>query len=68
MEVLSPWVTLDLPKSQLAAQLGTIPATLSRAFYQLKNEDLIAVKGAEIQLLDCDRLRALAKQGDGIKN
>jgi CRP/FNR family transcriptional regulator len=68
VEVLSPWVTLDLPKSQLAAQLGTIPATLSRAFYQLKNEDLIAVKGAEIQLLDCDRLRALAKQGDGIKN
>lgn len=60
-------VTLDLTKSQLAAALGTIPATLSRAFYYLSSEGLIAVNGAQIELLDCDRLQALSqllKQGD----
>jgi CRP/FNR family transcriptional regulator len=50
-------VTLDLTKSQLAATLGTIPATLSRAFYRLSSEGLITVNGAQIELLDCDRLQ-----------
>jgi CRP/FNR family transcriptional regulator, dissimilatory nitrate respiration regulator len=60
-------VTLDLTKSQLAAALGTIPATLSRAFYYLSSEGLIAVNGSQIELLDCDRLQALSqilKQSD----
>ncbi|WP_019501174.1 Crp/Fnr family transcriptional regulator [Pseudanabaena sp. PCC 6802] len=53
-------VTLDLTKSQLAATLGTIPATLSRAFYRLTSEGLIAVHGAQIELLDRDRLQSLS--------
>ncbi len=35
-------VTLDLPKSQLATALGTVPATLCRAFYFLSSEGLMA--------------------------
>ena len=38
-------VTLDLTKTQLAAVLGTIPATLSRAFYRLSSKGIIAVNG-----------------------
>jgi CRP/FNR family transcriptional regulator, dissimilatory nitrate respiration regulator len=49
-------VTLSLTKSQLAAALGTIPATLSRALYRLSTEGLIAVNGPQIELLDRDRL------------
>lgn len=54
-------VTLDLTKSQLASTLGTIPATLSRAFYSLSSEGLIAVNGSNIELLDRDRLQALSQ-------
>jgi CRP/FNR family transcriptional regulator len=50
-------ITLDLNKSQLAARLGTIPATLSRTFYRLSNEGLISVEGSQVTLLDHDRLR-----------
>jgi CRP/FNR family transcriptional regulator len=50
-------VTLDLTKSQLAATLGTIPATLSRAFYRLSTEGLITVNGSQIEFLDRDRLQ-----------
>jgi CRP/FNR family transcriptional regulator, dissimilatory nitrate respiration regulator len=57
---LSPVVTLDLTKSQLAAALGTIPATLSRAFYYLSSEGLIAVKNSQIEVLDRDRLQNLS--------
>ncbi|QYO68532.1 Crp/Fnr family transcriptional regulator [Leptolyngbya sp. 7M] len=53
-------VTLDLTKSQLASALGTIPATLSRAFYYLSSEGLIAVNGSQIELLDRDRLQELS--------
>jgi CRP/FNR family transcriptional regulator len=51
-------VTLDLNKSQLAARLGTIPATLSRSFYRLSSEGLITVEGLQVILLDCDRLQS----------
>jgi CRP/FNR family transcriptional regulator len=50
-------LTLDLTKSQLAAALGTIPATLSRAFYRLSSEGIIAIDGPQIELLDRDRLK-----------
>jgi len=53
-------VTLDLTKSQLAAILGTIPATLSRTFYRLSSEGLIAVDGSQIELLDRARLQRLS--------
>jgi CRP/FNR family transcriptional regulator len=52
---------LDLTKTQLVAALGTIPATLSRAFYRLSSEGIIAVNGSQIEVLDCDRLQALSQ-------
>lgn len=54
-------VMLDLTKTQLAAALGTIPATLSRAFYRLSSEGIIVVNGSQIELLDRDRLQALSQ-------
>lgn len=54
-------VSLDLSKGQLAASLGTIPATLSRAFYRLSNDGLIAVNGSQIELLDRDRLQKFSQ-------
>ncbi|MFB2973185.1 Crp/Fnr family transcriptional regulator [Aerosakkonema sp. BLCC-F183] len=49
-------VELDLPKGQLAALLGTIPETLSRAFYKLSQEGAIEVDGTTVRLCDRDRL------------
>jgi len=43
-------VELDLPKAQLAALLGTIPETLSRAFYKLSQEGIIEMNGTKIRL------------------
>lgn len=54
-------VTLDLTKTQLAALLGTIPATLSRAFYRLSSEGMITVSGSQITILDRDQLQALSQ-------
>jgi CRP/FNR family transcriptional regulator len=56
----SQTVELDLTKGQLAARLGTIPETLSRIFYKLSNEGLIAIDGSKIELLDRDRLSEYA--------
>mgnify|MGYP000002472708 CR=1 FL=1 len=54
-------VYLDLTKSQLAARLGTISATLSRAFYQLSSDGIITIVGPKVTILDCDRLVALSQ-------
>jgi CRP/FNR family transcriptional regulator, dissimilatory nitrate respiration regulator len=54
-------VGLDLSKSQLAATLGTIPATLSRAFYRLNSEGMINMNGSQIEILDRDRLYKLSQ-------
>lgn len=56
---LSDVVTLDVTKGQLAALLGTIPVTISSAFYRLSQDGLIVTKGAQIELLDRDRLQKL---------
>jgi len=53
-------INLDVTKTQLAASLGTIPATLSRAFSRLSDERLITVNGSQIKLLDRDRLQDLS--------
>jgi len=58
---LSNTVTLDLTKTQLAAALGTIPATLSRAFYRLSNEGIISVSGSQIIILDRERLQSVSQ-------
>lgn len=46
-------IELDISKGQLAALLGTIPETLSRAFYKLDRDGIISIKGSSIDL--CDR-------------
>lgn len=60
----SSTVYLDLSKSQLAAALGTIPATLSRAFYRLSSEGMINMNGSQIEILDRDRLHKLSQSMD----
>ncbi len=47
---------LEITKGQLAAVLGTIPETLSRAFAKLIQEGSIAISGSSIQLLDKNNL------------
>lgn len=54
-------VELDLTKTQLAASLGTIPATLSRVFYRLSCDGLIEIDGSRIMLLERDRLYQLSE-------
>lgn len=61
---LSNPVTLDLTKTQLAAVLGTIPATLSRAFYRLDHEGIIAVEGSQVTILDRERLQTLSQRDE----
>ncbi|MEG4166014.1 Crp/Fnr family transcriptional regulator [Microcoleus sp. S13_C3] len=54
-------INLDVTKTQLAAILGTISATLSRAFSHLHDKGLITINGSQIELLDRDRLQALSQ-------
>lgn len=53
-------ITLDEKKTVLASQLGTIPETLSRSFKKLSKEKVIEVNGAEIKILDLDKLYEFA--------
>ena len=56
-------VSLAMSKGQLASLLGTIPETLSRIFARMSGQDLIAVAGRRIRLLDIEGLEDLAEQG-----
>ncbi len=51
-------IRLPVKKSELAAQLGTIPETLSRGLKRFQEGGLIEVRGAEIRVVDCPGLRA----------
>lgn len=55
---------LGMTKTQLAAVLGTIPETLSRAFAKLSQEGLITIEGSSIQVLNRDGLKQRAGQLD----
>jgi CRP/FNR family transcriptional regulator, dissimilatory nitrate respiration regulator len=55
---VEPAVTLAIPKSQLAAELGTIVETLSRALKKLEREGLIRVARRRIVIADPARFRA----------
>ncbi len=56
-------VTLTISKGQLASLLGTIPETLSRIFSKMNNQNLIAVQGRTIKLLNIGQLEDLAESG-----
>ncbi|MFZ5949938.1 MAG: Crp/Fnr family transcriptional regulator [Candidatus Rifleibacteriota bacterium] len=51
---------LPFSKTDLAAQLGTIPATLSRTFKKLVEHEIIKVSGSIIEILDCETLKAIS--------
>ncbi len=53
-------VTLDMPKTQLASLLGTIPETLSRIFARMQKQGILIVQGPEINLLDIDALEEIS--------
>ena len=57
-----PTITLDIPKSVLAAELGTVPETLSRALRSLEEQDLIRSDPSEIALTDVRGLRRLSHE------
>lgn len=53
-------IKLPVSKTELAGQLGTIPATLSRTFKKLAEHQVIKVSGSKIEVLDCDTLKAIS--------
>lgn len=54
-------VDLGMSKTDLAAALGTVPATLSRAFARLKRGGLIEVRARRVILLDVGALARLSE-------
>lgn len=58
----TPTVELDVPKSILAAELGTVPETLSRALRSLEEKDLIRSEASRIALTDVRGLRKLGHE------
>lgn len=53
-------IHLDVTKTQLASILGTILATLSRAFLHLSDDGLISIHGSHVELLDHYRLKDIS--------
>jgi CRP/FNR family transcriptional regulator, dissimilatory nitrate respiration regulator len=54
-------LVLDLPKGQIAAYLGTIPETLSRALKKLADQGLVKISGNRVRVLDPEALSHLAE-------
>jgi CRP/FNR family transcriptional regulator, dissimilatory nitrate respiration regulator len=54
-------VELDLSKGELAAAVGTVPETLSRAFQQLSRAGAIEIKGRRVVIKDRTLLQRLAQ-------
>lgn len=55
-------VSLGMSKTELAASLGTVPETLSRALGRLRDDGTLEVRGSEVLILD---VGALARLGSG---
>ena len=56
-----PFIKLSIPKTTLAAFIGTITETLSRTFKKLQDDKIIRVVGKKIFISDYERLKKLAK-------
>ena len=54
-------VVLKQTKRELAAQIGTVAETLSRALKKLRDMGLIEVDGSQITILDAEGLAELAE-------
>lgn len=54
-------LTLEVPKAQMAALLGTIPETLSRILTRMSKQGLITSDGPNIKILDREGLAELAE-------
>lgn len=53
-------ISLDIPKGQMAALLGTIPETLSRIMARMGRQGLIRLRGNRISILDRTGLQQIA--------
>ncbi len=62
-EAHGPTFELSQSKRQLAAQIGTVAETLSRAFRKLRSAGLIRVEGSQITILNAEALKVLADEG-----
>lgn len=54
-------VDLDVPKAVLAAELGTVPETLSRTLSRLEQRDMIRSEESKIVLTSYSELRRLSQ-------
>jgi CRP/FNR family transcriptional regulator len=59
----SPTFRLRSSKRELAAQIGTVAETLSRALGKLKAMGLVQVAGSQVTVLDAEGLSELAQNG-----
>jgi len=55
------FVDLGMSKGELASQLGTVQATISRAFRKFKDDGSIVLEGSRVKVVRPDRLAAHAK-------
>ena len=63
-EAGGPTFRLRQTKRELAAQIGTVAETLSRALAKLKDAGFIRVRGGEITILDREGLSRAAHEGE----
>lgn len=56
-----PFIKLTIPKSTIAAYLGTITETLSRTFKKLHDDGIIKVQGKKIFITNLLKLKKLGK-------
>lgn len=55
-------VPLGMTKTELAASLGTVPETLSRAFARLRDDGVLTVRGSEVVVHDVGALARLGSR------
>lgn len=61
-ELAQPFLSLKLPWTVIASQLGTVRETLSRSLKRLHSSKIIRIKGHSLTVLDYAKLCKLAEQ------